>query len=77
MSKVAELIIVAFQTGDAECIANALGTVVRARGMTQVALDANLPVEAIENALADGEQIRLSMLTAILKALGMRLSVQR
>jgi probable addiction module antidote protein len=70
----AELLADAFQTGNAAYIANALGVVAKARGMTQVADKAGVTREALYKALsADGDP-RLTTLLGVLKALGVRLT---
>lgn len=49
----------AMQTGDAGYIANALGVIARARGMTEVARGAGITREALYRALSeDGETTR-------------------
>jgi probable addiction module antidote protein len=70
----AELLADAFESGDPGYIANALGIIARARGMTQVARDAGVTREALYKALsADGDP-RLSTLLGVTKALGFRLA---
>jgi len=48
----AELLSDAMQTGDAGYIANALGVIARARGMTEVARGAGITREALYRALS-------------------------
>ena len=70
----AELITDALESGDAAYIAQAIGVVARARGMTAVAKDAGVTREALYRALsADGDP-RLSTLVSVLDALGIQLS---
>jgi len=72
----AELIADALQTGNASYIAQALGVVARAKGMTAVAKDSGLAREALYRALsADGDP-RLSTLVGVLNALGIQLSAK-
>ena len=71
-----ELIADAFATGDAKYIANALGTIARARGMTQVARDAGVTREALYKALSNDGDPKLTTLLGVLKALDMRLFAQ-
>jgi probable addiction module antidote protein len=70
----AELITDALESGDTAYIAQAIGVVARARGMTAVAKDAGVTREALYRALsADGDP-RLSTLVSVLDALGIQLS---
>jgi len=70
----AELLADAFESGDAGYIANALGVVARARGMSQVARDAGVTREALYKALSDDGDPRLSTLLGVVKALGIKLT---
>ena len=63
----------ALETGDAGYIAHALGVIVRARGMSQVARDAGLGRESLYKALSPSGNPRLSTLLAVTKALNIRL----
>jgi probable addiction module antidote protein len=63
----------AFETGDAGYIAHALGIIVRARGMSQVARDAGLSREALYKALSPTGNPTLSTLLGVTKALNIRL----
>ena len=71
----AELLADAFETGDAAYIANALGVVARARGMTAIAKDAGVTREALYKALSERGDPRLSTLLGVAKALGVKLTV--
>ena len=65
----------AFATGDTGYIANAIGTVARARNVSQIARDVGLSRAGIYKALsADGDP-KLSTLLGVLDALGMQISV--
>lgn len=70
----AEFLAEAFETGDATFIANALGVVARARGMTSIAKDAGVTREALYKALSEKGDPRLSTLLGVMKALGVRLT---
>ena len=70
----AELLNDAFESGDAAFIANALGVVARARGMSSVAQDAGVTREALYKALSETGDPKLSTLLGVLRALGIRLS---
>ncbi|MBS7702703.1 addiction module antidote protein [Chelatococcus asaccharovorans] len=63
----------ALETGDAGYIAHALGVIVRARGMSQVARDAGLSREALYKALSPTGNPTLSTLLGVTKALNIRL----
>ncbi|MDQ7262273.1 putative addiction module antidote protein [Paracoccus sp. PS-1] len=63
----------ALETGDAGYIAHALGVIVRAKGMTQVARDAGLSREALYKALSPSGNPTLSTLLGVLKAVGFQL----
>lgn len=72
----AELLSDAFESGDAAYIANALGVVARARGMTVVAKDAGVTREALYRSLSKDGDPRLTTLLGTMKALGLQLSVK-
>ena len=71
-----ELISEAFETGNARFISHALGTVARARGMTQLSKDAGITREALYRALSDNGNPRLTTLTSVLSALNIRLRAE-
>jgi probable addiction module antidote protein len=66
----------AMSTGDAAFIADALGVVARARGMSQVARDAGLSRESLYRALSPDGNPELSTVLRVVQALGLRLSVK-
>jgi probable addiction module antidote protein len=70
----AELLADAFASGHAGYIADALGVVARARGMTQVAKDAGVTREALYKALSRDGDPKLSTLLGVAKALGVKLT---
>ena len=72
----AELLADAFASGDPSYIANALGIVARARGMTAVAKEAGVTREALYKALRPDGDPRLSTLLGVTKALGMKISAE-
>jgi probable addiction module antidote protein len=72
----AELLADAFESGDANYIANALGVVARARGMSGVAKEAGVTREALYKALSETGDPRLSTLLGVTKALGIQLSAK-
>jgi len=72
----AELLADAFATGNAGYIANALGIIARARGMSQVARDAGVTREALYKALTPDGDPKLSTLLGVARALGMQISAR-
>jgi probable addiction module antidote protein len=72
----AELVADAFASGDATYIANALGIVARARGMTSVAREASVTREALYRALSPTGDPRLSTLLGVVRALGVTLKAE-
>jgi probable addiction module antidote protein len=64
------------EAGDPAEIRAALGTVARARGMTQVAQDAGLGRESLYKALSREGNPELDTVLRVLKGLGLRLSVK-
>lgn len=71
-----ELIADALESGDAGYLKNALNTVARARGMSEVARGAGVTREALYKALSESGDPKLSTLFGVLKALGIQLSVK-
>jgi probable addiction module antidote protein len=65
----------AAESGDPQYIAHALGTIARARGMTQVAKDAGVTREALYKALSSEGDPRLSTLLGVMKALNLTMSI--
>jgi probable addiction module antidote protein len=63
----------AIESGHAGYLANALGTIARARGMAQVAKAAGVTREALYKSLSEDGDPRLSTLLGVVKALDMRL----
>ena len=68
----ADLITDAFESGNAGYIANALGVVARARGMTQIAKEAGITREALYRALSAEGDPKLSTLLGVMRALGVK-----
>ena len=67
----------AVRSGHAGYIADALGVIAKARGMTAVARDAGITREALYRSLsADGDP-RLSTLLAVIKALGLTIDLRK
>lgn len=66
----------AMEDGDPGLIAHALGTVARARGMTQIARETGLAREALYRALSPGGNPSFATVLKVTKALGLKLSVE-
>jgi probable addiction module antidote protein len=67
----------ALADSDPSAIAEAVGVVARARGMTKVAKESGLGRESLYKSLASDGNPELGTIVAVLKALGLRLSVER
>jgi probable addiction module antidote protein len=72
----AELLSDALESGDAGYIANALGVIARARGMTDVARGAGVTRESLYKALSQNGDPKLTTLLGVIKSLGFKLSAQ-
>ena len=70
---VAEYMTAVLETGDSELLLLALGDVVRARGMAQIAKEAGLGRESLYKALAPGAKPRFNTVVKAARALGVRL----
>lgn len=71
-----ELLDDAFASGDAAYIADALGIIARARGMTEVARSAGVTREALYKSLSEEGDPRLTTLLGVARALGVTLSAR-
>jgi probable addiction module antidote protein len=71
-----ELLADAVETGDSRYIANALGTIARARGMATVAREAGITRQALYRALSEKGDPRLTTLLGVAKSLGLKLSFE-
>lgn len=67
----------AAEFGDPRIITKALGTVARAKGMTQMAQDAELSRTALYRALSEEGRPELSTIFKVMQALGLRLAPVR
>ena len=65
----------ALDTDDPAFIMQALGTIARARGMSQIAKDTGLSRESLYKALSADGNPEFSTVIRVMKALGLRLSV--
>jgi probable addiction module antidote protein len=64
----------ALETGDVSFIADALGVVARAKGMSQIAAETNLSRESLYRALSSGGNPEFATVVSVMKALGLRLT---
>lgn len=72
---IAEYLTAAAEDPDSEVFLAALGDVAKARGMARIARDAGLGRESLYKALASGAHPRFETVNAVLRALGVRLTV--
>jgi probable addiction module antidote protein len=73
---VAAYIEAAIEDGDTKLLTHALGVAARAKGMSSIAAQAGVTREALYKALSTEGDPRLSTLVGVLKALGLRLTVE-
>ncbi len=71
----AALLTDAFESGDAGHIANALGIIAKAKGMTSVAREAGVTREALYKALSVRGDPKFSTVLGVARALGLKLTV--
>ncbi|WP_342106679.1 addiction module antidote protein [Methylobacterium sp. SI9] len=74
--RIAAYIEAVLEDGDPALISAAIGDVARARGMTQIAFETGRSRESLYRALSDKGNPQLDTLVSVLKAIGLRLSVQ-
>lgn len=72
----AELLNDAPASGDAAYVAQALGVIARAHGMTEAAREAGVTREALYQALGENGDPRLTTLLGVARALGVTLSAR-
>ncbi|NOG70392.1 putative addiction module antidote protein [Roseicella sp. DB1501] len=72
----AEYLRLSFESGDAAEIAEGLGTVARALGMSRIATDAHLSRPALYRALARDGNPSLDTILRVIKALDLQLTVR-
>lgn len=72
----AELLSDALASGSAAYVAQALGVIARARGMTEIARQAGVSREALYKSLSEDGDPRLTTLLGVLRALGVTLTAQ-
>jgi probable addiction module antidote protein len=71
---IAEYLTAALATGDASFIADALGVVARAKGMTRIAEEAGLGRESLYKSLREGANPELATVLRVIRALGLCLT---
>jgi probable addiction module antidote protein len=70
---IADYITIVLEENDPSALAQALGTVARARGMTEIARSSGLTREALYKALRPDAQPRFDTITRVCAALGVKL----
>ena len=73
---IAAYLTLVLEEGDPGELAQALGVIARARGMTQIAAEAGMGREALYKALRADASPRFETILKVMHALGLRLSVQ-
>ncbi|MCQ8117973.1 addiction module antidote protein [Methylomonas rosea] len=73
---IAEYLTVVLEEDDSAALAHALGSIARARGMTEIANAAGISREALYKALRADAQPRFETIAKVCKALGVKLTVQ-
>lgn len=71
---IADYLAIVMEENDASALAQALGTVARARGMSEIAKAAGIGREALYKALRPGAQPRFDTVQRVCAALGVRLT---
>jgi probable addiction module antidote protein len=72
---IAEYLSVVMEENDPSILADTLGTIARARGMTAVAESSGITREALYKALRPGSQPRFETIQRVCTALGLRLTI--
>ena len=73
---IAEYLTIVLEENDPAELTSALGTIARARGMTEVARSSGLTREALYKALRPTSQPRFDTIMKVLSSMGLKLSVQ-
>ncbi len=73
---IADYLNVVIAEGDVSGLAHALGTIAKARGMSQLAADTGIGREALYKALRPGAQPRFETISKVCAALGVQLVAQ-
>lgn len=72
---VAEYLATVLEENDPNALVEALGTIARAKGMGEIAINAGLGRESLYKALREGAQPRFETVQKVISALGLKLSV--
>jgi probable addiction module antidote protein len=72
---IADYLTLVLEENDPAALAQALGTVARARGMSSVAQSSGIAREALYKALRPGSQPRFETIQRVMTALGVKLTV--
>lgn len=73
---IAEYLTVVLEENDPAALANALGTIARARGMSEIAKSSGITREALYKALRPNASPRFETISKVCAALGVRLVAQ-
>ena len=73
---IAEYLTVVLEENDSAALADALGTIARARGMTEIAKASGMSREALYRALRKNSQPRFDTISRVCSALGVKLVAQ-
>ncbi len=73
---IADYLAAAFETGEAEDVTQALSTIARARGITEIAKSTGMARGTLYKAIGDDANPTLATLLSVINALGMTLSVK-
>jgi len=73
---IADYLSIVFEENDPQSLQHALGTIARARGMSEMARASGLTREALYKALRPGSQPRFATIMKLMSALGLRLAVE-
>lgn len=73
---IAQYLSIVLEENDPAELAHALGTIARARGMTEVARASGLTREALYKALRPTSQPRFDTIMKVINSLGLKISVQ-
>ncbi|MDR0480139.1 MAG: putative addiction module antidote protein [Burkholderiaceae bacterium] len=72
---IAEYLSIVLEENDPAALAEALGDIARARGMTEIARESGLAREALYKALRPASQPRFDTISRVCDALGLKLTV--
>ena len=72
----AEYLSIVLEENDTDALVDALGTIARARGMTEVARASGVTREALYRALRHGAHPRIDTVQRVVAGLGLRLTAQ-